>query len=129
MRKLQEGLIPESMEDKWFVYFEDPFLYFHRSWTGTPVYRVELELSEGASVVDAQVSTLDRDGEVSVDFEAALLESLTANLLLGEARPFPRPAGLNESTPGIFQRAVAGTGYPEIAWPRKTTEPAPEGDR
>ncbi len=28
--KLSEGLIPEQMEDKWFIFFEDGWLYFHR---------------------------------------------------------------------------------------------------
>ena len=29
---LKAGLIPQAMEDKWFIYFEE--LFFHRSWTG-----------------------------------------------------------------------------------------------
>lgn len=32
--RLQLGLIPQEMEDKWFVYFENGWLYLHRSWTG-----------------------------------------------------------------------------------------------
>jgi hypothetical protein len=35
--RLKEGLIPQTMEDKWFVYYEEPQLFFHRSWTGQPV--------------------------------------------------------------------------------------------
>ena len=31
---LCRGLIPKSMDDRWFVYHEDDWLYFHRSWTG-----------------------------------------------------------------------------------------------
>jgi len=40
--KLQKGLIPEAMEDKWFIYFENDWLYFHRSWTGRGIFRVEI---------------------------------------------------------------------------------------
>jgi len=40
--KLQEGLIPKAMEDKWFIYFENDSLYFHRSWTGLGIYRAEI---------------------------------------------------------------------------------------
>ena len=36
--RLQEGLVPQVMEDKWFVYFENDWLYLHRSWTGSLVY-------------------------------------------------------------------------------------------
>lgn len=37
---LQNGWIPEEMEDKWFMYFEDNKLYIHRSWTGYCIYIV-----------------------------------------------------------------------------------------
>ena len=40
--KLQKGLIPKAMEDKWFIYFENDSLYFHRSWTGLGIYRAEI---------------------------------------------------------------------------------------
>jgi hypothetical protein len=35
--RLQEGLVLREMEDKWFVYLDEPYLFFHRSWTGKPV--------------------------------------------------------------------------------------------
>jgi hypothetical protein len=34
------------MKDKWFIFFEDGSLYFHRSWAGFPVF--EVEMSENA---------------------------------------------------------------------------------
>lgn len=39
-RQVQWGFVPESMEDKWFIYFEDGWLNFHRSWTGCCIYRL-----------------------------------------------------------------------------------------
>jgi ADP-ribosyl-[dinitrogen reductase] hydrolase len=44
--KLIRGLIPEQMEDKWFIFYEDTWLYFHRSWTGFGIYKAKLEKSE-----------------------------------------------------------------------------------
>jgi hypothetical protein len=41
LSRLRKGLIPKSMDDKWFIYFESPYLYLHRSWTGKLIYRVE----------------------------------------------------------------------------------------
>ena len=32
--RMKDGVVSESMDDKWFVFFEDPWLYCHRSWTG-----------------------------------------------------------------------------------------------
>jgi len=40
--KLTKGLIPEEMEDKWFVYYENEWLYFYRSWTGYGIYKAKL---------------------------------------------------------------------------------------
>jgi len=40
--KLKKGFIPKAMEDKWFIYFENDCLYFHRSWTGLGIYRAEI---------------------------------------------------------------------------------------
>jgi len=40
---LMLGLIPQEMEDKWFVYFENGWLRFHRSWTGHCIYALRLD--------------------------------------------------------------------------------------
>ena len=32
--RLSAGQIPEEIEDKWFVFYEKPDLFLHRSWTG-----------------------------------------------------------------------------------------------
>jgi hypothetical protein len=39
------GNIPEEMEDKWFVFYEDPWLYLHRSWTGFCIFKVRFNNS------------------------------------------------------------------------------------
>jgi len=41
--KLKIGLIPYVMEDKWFIFFENNWLYFHRSWTGYGIYKAEIK--------------------------------------------------------------------------------------
>lgn len=59
---LQQGCIPRSMDDKWFVYFEAPHLYLHRSWTGTPVYRLTLTpTTAGVEVHDARWAAAEPD--------------------------------------------------------------------
>src|SRR5437588_10029082 len=44
-QRMQMGTIPQEMEDKWFIYFEDGWFFFHRSWTGICIYQVRLELT------------------------------------------------------------------------------------
>jgi len=38
MKQIRKGLVPQQMEDKWFIYWENDCLYFHRSWTGHCIY-------------------------------------------------------------------------------------------
>jgi len=40
--KLTKGLIPQQMEDKWFIFYENDWLHFHRSWTGFGLYKAQL---------------------------------------------------------------------------------------
>lgn len=40
MKCIFRGLVPEQMEDKWFIYWKDDTLFFHRSWTGFCIYVV-----------------------------------------------------------------------------------------
>jgi hypothetical protein len=36
---LKLGFLPQEMQDKWFIYFENNLLYFHRSWSGYCIYQ------------------------------------------------------------------------------------------
>jgi ADP-ribosyl-[dinitrogen reductase] hydrolase len=52
---LTKGLIPEEMEDKWFIFYEDGWLYFHRSWTGFGIYKAQLiKETDGYSINEFQ---------------------------------------------------------------------------
>ncbi len=43
MNCITMGLIPEEMEDKWFIYWNDDTLYFYRSWSGVCHYIVRFK--------------------------------------------------------------------------------------
>ena len=43
MARLREGLLPEEMEDKWLVVWNDGGLDVHRSWTGHHLFRATFE--------------------------------------------------------------------------------------
>jgi len=49
--RIQRGLIPPNMEDKWFIFFEDGWLYLHRSWTGMGIYKAQIiKKAEGYAI-------------------------------------------------------------------------------
>jgi hypothetical protein len=110
------------MKDKWFIYCEEPHLFFHRSWTGQPIYRLTLTAlaDGGATVTEAlwskELAVASKDG---LDYQVRLVDFLVANLLLGQSKRFPLPSTLAEPMPGVFQHHISGTGYPEAPTQRK----------
>jgi hypothetical protein len=55
---LSWGLIPKRMEDKWFIFLEDNWLYFHRSWSGFCIFQVRLErFEDGYQIAEAWVNS------------------------------------------------------------------------
>ena len=55
--RMRRGSIPRGMDDKWFIFFENGWLYFYRSWTGACIFGARLDSSsEGVRVADAWAS-------------------------------------------------------------------------
>jgi hypothetical protein len=74
--KIKSGHIPEAMEDKWFAFFEDDWVYFHRSWTGYCIFQLKLgKTDSGWLVEEAWVSQDSSQYNSSDDSEE--LEMLT----------------------------------------------------
>lgn len=91
MQRLQAGLVPEQMEDKWFIYWQDDTLFFHRSWTGFCIYVVRFATeSEGYRMIEAD---LNRDpeqyGQKSDNRDAKMISYLIDMLLLQKHAAFP----------------------------------------
>ncbi|MDF3070011.1 MAG: putative ADP-ribose binding module [Polyangiaceae bacterium] len=54
---LKKGVVPREMEDKWFVFYEAPWLYLHRSWTSHAIFQARFEeRATGAALVEALVN-------------------------------------------------------------------------
>ena len=115
-QRISRGLIPQEMEDKWFAYLEEGTLFWHRSWTGFCMYRVELVCQGDRYRVRRALVNRNRQQYRSIDdaYDLELLRFLIDGLLLGRKVHFPLPPGLPEETPkGLFQHHASGTGYPE----------------
>jgi hypothetical protein len=90
MRLIRRGLIPEEMEDKWFIFCEDDVLYCHRSWTGVCIYQAEFEREAGHYRVSRLLVNRDPDQYKQTDdgYDARQFVFLVDLLLLGH---FPQP--------------------------------------
>jgi len=72
--RIREGVIPEMMEDKWFVFFESPWLYVHRSWTGICIAQICFaEVSGGFEVTEILVTRDPQQNQSSLQESEALL--------------------------------------------------------
>lgn len=91
MERIKYGLIPEEMEDKWFIYYEEDRLYFHRSWTGYRIYVVEFQKWEDQFVISRVQANRDAQQYTEKDdeYDAKMLLFLIDLLLLGRAPEFP----------------------------------------
>jgi len=78
------GFVPESMDDKWFIYSEEDWVYFHRSWSGHCIFMVKLDGSPaGGRIAEAWVtrdSTQYNSSGSEGDME--LLSTLIINMLV-----------------------------------------------
>lgn len=114
--RLKHGLVPEGMEDKWFIYFEDDWLRFHRSWTGAFIYALRLERT--ASGFCVAESWVNRDPEqyqaTDTAYDRRLVRFVIDALLLGKRDvAFPMPSGGRDPAHGLTQHAHVGRKYPE----------------
>ena len=84
MECIRRGLVPEQMEDKWFIYWESGNLFFHRSWSGYCIY-VALFADEGdcCKMTQAEVNRNKRQySETSDRRDAEMISYLVDALLL-----------------------------------------------
>jgi hypothetical protein len=91
MHRIRRGLVPEQMEDKWFIYWEDDALFFHRSWTGVCVYVVRFVSHDGVyKMVQADVNRdPDQYSESIHERDVEKISYLINVLLLHQEADFP----------------------------------------
>jgi hypothetical protein len=119
MKRIRQGLIPEAMEDKWFIFFEDDVLYLHRSWTGYCMYEAHLVKKGDGWRVDYVLANRDPDqyNVTDDDKDVDLFVFLVDLLLLGTLSTPPHLSGDRPNTPehalalwSLVGRAITGGG-------------------
>ena len=64
------GFIPRDMDDRWFLYVQNDWVYLHRSWTGHCIFKLKLEvLSSHVILTDIRINR-DPNQYRSVNLEA-----------------------------------------------------------
>ena len=107
------GVVPETMDDKWFIYWKEDALFFHRSWTGFCIYVVRFAADGDAwRMMQADVNRDPRQHqETDTDRDARLIGCLIDVLLLHRHAAFPHAGSPRESALadwGVVGRALMG---------------------
>lgn len=102
---IRRGFVPAQMEDKWFAYYDEPELFFHRSWTGYAVYRVGFSVDANRVHAVNAVCAEDVCTKLGPEHSAEVLEVLIGNLLLGQSNSLPtRPT--SEPVPSYLEHGA-----------------------
>ncbi|HEU5067730.1 MAG TPA: hypothetical protein VFT61_06055 [Sphingomicrobium sp.] len=82
--RIKKGHVPLNMDDKWLIFFEDSWLYFHRSWTGHCIFAVRLDGSpNGVRVIEAWVNrNSEQYNSRGTDADRQMVEQLIRSRLL-----------------------------------------------
>jgi hypothetical protein len=99
---MQRGVLPQEMEDKWFIYWENDALYFHRSWTGFCIYVARFTTQgECHRMIEADVNRdPEQYGQTSDERDAQMISYLIDVLLLQKEADFP------SDEPSLEKRSV-----------------------
>jgi hypothetical protein len=81
--RLKRGIEPQSMEDRWHIFFKDPWLYFARSWTGFCVYKIRMRMDKPHEIEEAWANRDRRQyRSEGAEKDLALLSMLIDEILL-----------------------------------------------
>jgi hypothetical protein len=114
LETIQRGLVPKQMEDKWFIYWNDSKLFFHRSWSGNCIYAATFRAEQnGYQLVYALVNREQEQYRgASDEYDKALLLYLIDALLLDRDCEFPIVESHSENQ-AIRKWSHVGRGKPE----------------
>ena len=109
------GIIPQDMDNKWFVFVERDVAFFHRSWTGICIYKLSFELRQDRYVVTEALVNRKTEQYQETDnrYDTALLQFLIERFLIEKDCPFPvKKTHMINFPSGVIQHSIAGTGCP-----------------
>lgn len=70
-KKILEGHRPTDMDDRWFIYSDNNWTYFHRSWSGQCIFKIRFEKADSDNYTtkecwverDEKIYTIKDDNE------------------------------------------------------------------
>lgn len=109
---ISQGLVPQSPADKWFIYLDGEWLYFHRSASGSCIFQLQILPNDEGYAADVLLINQDpgQYRSLSDEYDVALVSYLIDAVLLGRFAPFPQPEQFSQDDHTRHQQHVMGQG-------------------
>lgn len=110
MQQIMFGFIPRDMDDKWFIYWQEGWLHFHRSWTGSCIYQLKIDpYKDDYRAVQAVVNRNPEEYRGKDDaYDVSVISFLIDRILLGKFAVFPQLPGLTAPDQSRHQQLMVG---------------------
>ncbi len=108
--QLSRGFVPDDDWERWFIYYEDQHLYFHRSWGGALDFDVKLvPFGDGCWALAGMVACREPEQyrNEDDDYDREFVLYLIAALLLKVPWPVPEPPESMSFLGKVMHNAVA----------------------
>lgn len=119
MQRIRQGFLPQSMDDKWFIYFSENILHIHRSWTGICIYKAYFNREQiGFTLTHAEVNrNSDQYSETDAYHDRHQLDHLIKFYLLLRVPEFDSSRSVQNNPPDCvrFVPARVFSGMPAPA--------------
>ena len=104
------GYVPRLPQDKWFIFHEDGWLYFHRAQSGSCIFQLRIEPGDGHFVAPYLLVNRDPAQYRTIDdnYDVELMAYLMDKYLLGRNPPFPTPGRFNRHHKAAHAEHVIG---------------------
>ncbi len=92
MELIRRGVVPQDIQQHWFMFFEQECLFCHRIWTGYCIYAVQFaQQGDGWVIRKAEVNRNPEQYQETNDaYDAEMLLFLIDRLLLRKDVPSPK---------------------------------------
>lgn len=83
-QKISEGEHARSMDEKWNVDFEEPYLFIRRSWTGFCLFKIKIErVDDIYVVVEAFANRNKKEYKETLDERDSMLATIKVDQVAG----------------------------------------------
>lgn len=111
-QQLMKGFTSTDSNEKWLIYFQNDWLYFHRASTGACIFALNIILDKKETHYIAPIALVNRDPAQYVltdsEYDVHLIGYLIDRYLFKRSPTFPFPKNLHQKHRDAFQKSLVG---------------------